>query len=129
MKFTLWSNSDVLHLGTSAEKWRDAYGAFCSSHNEAVGVHKDLMKSDRRYQQFILKSSENPILKKKGVPECIMFVTGRIMKYPLLIDALIKTAKDRPADQENLVQSKMFVKVSLVVDHSLRFANNDVIRF
>ena len=48
------------------------------------------------------------------------------MKYPLLIDALIKTAKDRPADQENLVQSKMFVKVSLVVDHSLRFANNDV---
>lgn len=58
-----------------------------------------------------------------------MFVTGRIMKYPLLIDALIKTAKDRPADQENLVQSKMFVKVSLVVDHSLRFANNDVIRF
>ena len=35
-----------LFLGTSAEKWRDAYGAFCSSHNEAVGVHKDLMKSD-----------------------------------------------------------------------------------
>ena len=54
-----------------------------------------------------------------------MFVTGRIMKYPLLIDALIKTAKDRPADQENLVQSKMFVKVSLVVDHSLRFLNNE----
>ena len=57
-----------------------------------------------------------------------MFVTGRIMKYPLLIDALIKTAKDRPADQENLVQSKMFVKVSLVVEHSLRFANSDDIK-
>ena len=42
-----------------------------------------------------------------------MFVTGRIMKYPLLIDALIKTAKDKPADQENLVQAKMFVKVKI----------------
>ena len=102
----------VLNSGKSAEKWRDAYGAFCSSHNEAVGVHKDLMKSDRRYQQFILKCSENPLLKKKGVPECIMFVTGRIMKYPLLIDALIKTAKDKPADQEYLMQAKMFVKVT-----------------
>ena len=70
------------------------------------------MKSDRRFQAFIQKCSENPLLKKKGVPECIMFVTGRIMKYPLLIDALIKTAKDKPADQEDLVQAKMFVKVN-----------------
>ena len=58
-----------------------------------------------------MKCIENPLLKKKGVPECIMFVTGRIMKYPLLIDALIKTAKDKPADQEDLIQAKMFVKV------------------
>ena len=70
------------------------------------------MKSDRRFQQFIHKCSENPLLKKKGVPECIMFVTGRIMKYPLLVDALIKTAKDRPADEEQLIQAKMFVKVN-----------------
>ena len=51
------------------------------------------------------------MLKKKGVPECIMFVTGRIMKYPLLVDALIKTAKDKPQDHEYLLQSKTFVKV------------------
>ena len=81
----------MIFAGKSAERWRDAYGSFCSSHTEAVGVFKDLMKSDRRFQQYILKCSENPLLKKKGVPECIMFVTGRIMKYPILIDALIKT--------------------------------------
>ena len=101
----------MIFAGKSAERWRDAYGSFCSSHTEAVGVFKDLMKSDRRFQQYILKCSENPLLKKKGVPECIMFVTGRIMKYPLLLDSLIKTAKDRPAEQEDLVQTKMFVKV------------------
>ena len=106
-----------IQIGESAERWRDAYGSFCSSHNEAVGIYKDLMKSDRRFQQFIHKCSENPLLKKKGVPECIMFVTGRIMKYPLLVDALIKTAKDRPADEEQLIQAKMFVKVSNLTVH------------
>ena len=33
----------------------------------------------------------NPLLKKKGIPECILFVTQRLTKYPLLIEPLIKT--------------------------------------
>ena len=83
-----------------------------SSHNEAVAVFKDLMKSDRRFQQFIRQCSENPLLKKKGVPECILFVTMRITKYHLLIEPLIKTSKDRPAEQEHLKQAYDLVKVS-----------------
>lgn len=109
------SIADILYRqfsGDNAEKWRNAYGAFCSSHNEAVGVFKDLMKSDRRFQLFVRQCSENPLLKKKGVPECILFVTTRITKYPLLIDPLIKTAKDRPLDEEYLRQASMHVRVS-----------------
>lgn len=34
----------------------------------------------------------NPLLKKKGIPECILFVTQRLTKYPLLVEPLIKTA-------------------------------------
>ena len=101
--------ADILYKqfsGENAALWREAYGAFCSSHNEAVGVFKDLMKSDRRFQLFVRQCSENPLLKKKGVPECILFVTTRITKYPLLIDALIKTAKDRPLDEEYLRQGE-----------------------
>jgi hypothetical protein len=43
-----------------------------------VSVFKDLMKSDRRFGQFVRQCSENPLLKKKGVPECILFVTTRL---------------------------------------------------
>jgi hypothetical protein len=31
------------------------------------------------------------LLKKKGIPECILFVTQRLTKYPLLVEPLIKT--------------------------------------
>lgn len=31
------------------------------------------------------------MLKKKGIPECILFVTQRLTKYPLLVEPLIKT--------------------------------------
>lgn len=42
----------------------------------------------------------NPLLKKKGIPECILFVTQRLTKYPLLIEPLIKTgiAQDEGED-------------------------------
>lgn len=33
----------------------------------------------------------HPLLKKKGIPECILFVTQRLTKYPLLVEPLIKT--------------------------------------
>ena len=110
--------------GERADKWREAYGVFCSSHNEAVAVFKDLMKSDRRFQQFIRQCSENPLLKKKGVPECILFVTTRITKYPLLIEPLIKTAKDRPADQEHLRQALDLVKVG-ITQHRVGIHNEE----
>ena len=57
--------------------------------------------------------TDNPLLKKKGVPECILFVTTRITKYPLLIESLIKAAqKDRPSELEVLKQANNFVKVN-----------------
>jgi hypothetical protein len=76
-KFTIWTLNIVLISGESADRWRDAYGSFCAGHNDAVSVFKDLMKSDRRFGQFVRQCSENPLLKKKGVPECILFVTTR----------------------------------------------------
>ena len=31
--------------------------------------------------------------KKRGIPECILLVTQRMTKYPLLIDTILKTTK------------------------------------
>ena len=61
--------SDILlnqFQGRNAELWRKAYGTFCSQHQDAVSLYKDIMKSDRRFQQFVRQCSHNPLLKKKG---------------------------------------------------------------
>lgn len=39
----------------------------------------------------MINFQNNPLLKKKGIPECILFVTQRLTKYPLLVGPLIKT--------------------------------------
>ena len=59
--------------------------------------------------------SNNPLLRKMGIPECILTVTTRITKYPLLIEPLIKTAKDRPAEQQKLRSCLSLVK-SILID-------------
>lgn len=99
----------------SATKWKAAYGAFCSQHSDAVSIYKDVLKSDRRFQEFVQQCSNNPLLRKMGIPECILTVTTRITKYPLLIEPLIKTAKERPEEQQKLRNCLQLVK-SILVD-------------
>lgn len=53
----------------------------------------------------------NPLLKKKGIPECILTVTQRITKYPLLIEAIIKTSENK-TEVEKLRKATELVKVS-----------------
>lgn len=99
----------------NAVKWKAAYGAFCSQHSDAVSIYKDILKTDRRFQEFVQQCSNNPLLRKMGIPECILTVTTRITKYPLLIEPLIKTAKERPEEQQRLRNCLHLVK-SILVD-------------
>ena len=100
-----------LHLTLLSARWRSAYGAFCSQHLDAVSIYKEQLKSDRRFQEFVQQCSNNPLLRKMGIPECILTVTTTITKYPLLI----KTAKDRPAEQQKLRSCLSLVK-SILID-------------
>lgn len=49
------------------------------------------------------------MLKKKGIPECILFVTQRLTKYPLLIEPLIKTSTMQD-EGEDLRKALVLVK-------------------
>ena len=52
------SIADILHAqfsGETGERWREAYGTFCSGHNDAVSVFKDLMKRYVALRLLILK--------------------------------------------------------------------------
>lgn len=54
------------------------------------------------------------MLKKKGIPECVLFVTQRLTKYPLLIEPLIKTSKENKVECEKLSRALAMVKVGCI---------------
>ncbi|XP_076750356.1 rho guanine nucleotide exchange factor 18 cysts isoform X2 [Xylocopa sonorina] len=77
--------------GENAQRMKSAYGEFCSRHRDAVEAYKYYLRHDQRFAQFVRQCQSHPLLKKKGIPECILFVTQRLTKYPLLVEPLIKT--------------------------------------
>lgn len=97
-----------------ATKLKSAYGEFCSRYRNAIETYKDYFQNDARFAQFMRHCQTNPLLKKKGIPECILFVTQRLTKYPLLIEPLIKTSKENKQEQELLQRALMLVKEILV---------------
>ena len=107
---------DILRVqfsGLLGDQLRSLYGEFCSRDQEAVSMYKEMIKEDRKFAAFARQCTMNPLCKKKGIPECILFVTQRITKYPLLIDPLIKTSREQPEECLKLQQVLGFVKVRL----------------
>ncbi|CAL4065020.1 unnamed protein product, partial [Meganyctiphanes norvegica] len=100
--------------GDNAQGLKDAYGQFCSQHQEAVSYYKDILKTDRRFQNFIRQRSNHPLMKRKGIPECILFVTHRVTKYPLMLEAFIKYSKDQEEELQALKKALELVKEILV---------------
>ncbi|NXN28292.1 ARHG2 factor, partial [Nycticryphes semicollaris] len=96
--------------GASAEQLKKAYSEFCSKHTKAVKEYKDLFARDKRFQQFIRRMTRSPLLRRHGVPECILLVTQRITKYPVLIERILKNSKDNEGDSADLSQSLKLVK-------------------
>ncbi|PZC71710.1 hypothetical protein B5X24_HaOG212595 [Helicoverpa armigera] len=95
-------------------KLKAAYGEFCSRHRDAVEVFKECCTREPRLSRFIRKCQQNPLLRKKGVPECVLFVAQRLTKYPLLLEPLLKTAGDDIAERELLQKALCGVKEILV---------------
>ena len=71
------------------------------------------MKSDRRFGQFVRQCSENPLLKKKGVPECILFVTTRLVLLGSLI--FISAAMPNALDLLRLLPSSVELLLQFMV--------------
>ncbi|XP_025156350.1 A-kinase anchor protein 13 isoform X3 [Harpegnathos saltator] len=95
--------------GENAQRMKSAYGEFCSRHRDAVEAYKYYQRHDSRFARFVRHCQTNPLLKKKGIPECILFVTQRLTKYPLLVEPLIKTGVVQE-ESENLRKALLLVK-------------------
>uniref|UniRef100_W8AWK2 Rho guanine nucleotide exchange factor 18 n=3 Tax=Ceratitis capitata TaxID=7213 RepID=W8AWK2_CERCA len=112
------SIADVLLDFFSLEKaqhLRLAYGEFCANHRTALEHFKACMTSrDQTFAEWYKHCLTNPLLKKKGIPECILFVTQRLTKYPLLIEPLLKSAREDKMETDKLQHALNLVKALLI---------------
>nr|XP_031296378.1 A-kinase anchor protein 13 isoform X7 [Camelus dromedarius] len=96
--------------GENAERLKKTYGKFCGQHNQSVNYFKDLYTKDKRFQAFMKKKMSSSIVRRLGVPECILLVTQRITKYPVLFQRILQCTKDSTVEQEDLAQCLGLVK-------------------
>ncbi|KAL4227936.1 Rho guanine nucleotide exchange factor 28 [Mactra antiquata] len=90
--------------GDSSEKMKSAYGTFCSGHLEAVQLYKDLLAREKKFQNFIKQRSTHHLCRRREIPDFILLITQRPTKYPTLIEAVIKSTKDKK-DRECLTRA------------------------
>ncbi|XP_045441929.1 rho guanine nucleotide exchange factor 18 isoform X2 [Pipistrellus kuhlii] len=80
--------------GENGERMKKKYGVFCSGHNEAVSHYKLLLQQNKKFQNLIKKLGSSSIVRRLGVQECILLVTQRITKYPVLVERIIQNTED-----------------------------------
>ncbi|XP_051755326.1 A-kinase anchor protein 13 isoform X5 [Ctenopharyngodon idella] len=95
---------------SNAESMKRIYGKFCSRHSEAVNFYKELHARDKRFQAFIRKKMSSSVVRRLGIPECILLVTQRITKYPVLLQRILQHTKENEEDFEDLTQALQMVK-------------------
>ncbi|XP_036988445.2 rho guanine nucleotide exchange factor 2 isoform X1 [Artibeus jamaicensis] len=96
--------------GASAEQMRKTYSEFCSRHTKALKLYKELYARDKRFQQFIRKVTRLAVLKRHGVQECILLVTQRITKYPVLISRILQHSHGLEEERQDLMTALGLVK-------------------
>ncbi|XP_051548988.1 A-kinase anchor protein 13-like isoform X3 [Myxocyprinus asiaticus] len=121
--FVIRKIGDVLvsqFSGSNAERMKKVYGKFCSRHNESVNFYKELHTKDKRFQAFIKKKMSSPVVRRLSIPECILLVTQRITKYPVLLQRILQHTKENEEDHADVTQGLKLVKeVIAAVDNKV----------
>ncbi|XP_072803927.1 rho guanine nucleotide exchange factor 18 isoform X2 [Vicugna pacos] len=96
--------------GENGERMKEKYGVFCSGHNEAVSHYKLLLQQNKKFQNLIKKIGNFSIVRRLGVQECILLVTQRITKYPVLVERIIQNTEAGSEDYRDLTQALNLIK-------------------
>ncbi|XP_034094728.1 rho guanine nucleotide exchange factor 28 isoform X2 [Gymnodraco acuticeps] len=83
-------------------KMKQVYGEFCSHHNEAVSFFKELQQHNKRFQNFIKQQGNNSLVRRREIPECILLVTQRITKYPVLLERILQYTQEGTEEHADL---------------------------
>ncbi|XP_031442549.1 rho guanine nucleotide exchange factor 1a isoform X2 [Clupea harengus] len=111
--FTIHQLGDILleqFSGQKADEMRKTYAEFCSRHLKAVKRYKELFAREKRLQYFVRRVSRGPLLRRHGYQECILLVTQRITKYPVLVQRICDNTKENPEEAESLTQALVLLR-------------------
>ncbi|XP_068586028.1 LOW QUALITY PROTEIN: rho guanine nucleotide exchange factor 2-like [Cebidichthys violaceus] len=111
--FTVRCIGDLLlrqFSGQCADDMKKLYSEFCSRHPKAVKLYKEVLTRDRRLQQFVRRAGRGPLLRRHGVQECILLVTQRITKYPVLIQRILDNTKGNEEEAQTLRRALVLLK-------------------
>uniref|UniRef100_A0A671YYJ1 Rho/Rac guanine nucleotide exchange factor 18 n=1 Tax=Sparus aurata TaxID=8175 RepID=A0A671YYJ1_SPAAU len=100
--------------GEVGERMKDCYGDFCSHHTEAVSYYKEQLQNNKKFQNIIRKINNLSIVRRLGVTECILLVTQRITKYPVLVERILQNTEAGTEEHEDLTRSLGLIKDTIV---------------
>ncbi|KAM4038030.1 A-kinase anchor protein 13 isoform 2-T2 [Anomaloglossus baeobatrachus] len=96
--------------GENAERVIKTYGKFCGHHKEALDYFKDLLSKDKRFQAFVKKKSSSPLVRRMGIPECLLLVTQRITKYPIILERILHYTDENEVEHQSVTCGLTLVK-------------------
>uniref|UniRef100_W5MYV0 Rho guanine nucleotide exchange factor 28 n=1 Tax=Lepisosteus oculatus TaxID=7918 RepID=W5MYV0_LEPOC len=94
----------------NATKMKQVYGEFCSHHTEAVNFFKELQQQNKKFQAFIKQQSNNSLVRRREIPECILLVTQRITKYPVLVERILQHSKEGTEEHADLIRALSLIR-------------------
>ncbi|XP_041791117.1 rho guanine nucleotide exchange factor 18 isoform X1 [Chelmon rostratus] len=115
--YTINRVADILiaqFSGEIGERMKDSYGDFCSHHTEAVSYYKEQLHNNKKFQNIIRKINNLSIVRRLGVTECILLVTQRITKYPVLVERILQNTEAGTEEHEDLTRSLGLIKDTIV---------------
>ncbi|XP_065517471.1 rho guanine nucleotide exchange factor 28 isoform X1 [Lathamus discolor] len=93
----------------NATKMKKIYGEFCSHQKEAINLFKELQQN-KKFQNFIKLRNSNLLARRRGIPECILLVTQRITKYPVLVERILQYSKEGTEEHKDLCKAICLIK-------------------
>ncbi|NWU56874.1 ARG28 factor, partial [Dromas ardeola] len=93
----------------NATKMKKIYGEFCSHQKEAVNLFKELQQN-KKFQNFIKLRNSSLLARRRGIPECILLVTQRITKYPVLVERILQYTKEGTEEHKDLCKALCLIK-------------------
>ncbi|KAL3988720.1 c-Jun-amino-terminal kinase-interacting protein 4 [Sarotherodon galilaeus] len=96
--------------GSIGDRMVDCYGMFCGHRLEADRIYKELIQNNKRLQALDRKIGQLPLVRRMGISDCLLLVTQRITKYPVLVERLLQNIDADTDDHRSLSEALECIK-------------------